>query len=828
VLVYSTLAAVALCASLPVAAAMAQRSPGSESPGSIAGRVIDAESGRPIENAVVTLHPSRGSIGIAGRASRLQVLRSTRTDSLGRYRFVDLRGGSYDMQVQRVGYRRAEIGIDLTAGDATQLSVGLAVAPVLLVSVNTSAQSVASYGRTAIDSVGGSDSRIQAARARQQQYLATDVREVTHADVLESVTLGETDVFRALQQLPGVSGRDEYGAELWIRGARWDLTRVYLDDLRLLQPLHALGGFSGVNADAIGAALLHPGVRPASLDGGSAAVIELHSRVGNTDRSRGIGELSVASSRMAFDGSVRDGKTLWMVAARRSYLDLLTSAISRATGDPSIRVPYAFSGFNARLDHQLAAAHVLEASVIHERDRVAGDIPDFTSRNRAVWGNSGARASLVSRFGEWRVRHTVGASRFVTNVDVVDPSAFPDSQFTATTEPPLSLSVTQLTMAGGFERETTTRTSLSFGYDLRSIQSHFDGSIAYVRTGQLPSDQTSRFTRTMTYGSLWIDHRALSFGRLEIESGLRVDAGRSIRAGGSVRAQPRVLARLRADSSTMVSLGLGRSIEYLQTSWRSDRLLYSNVLPIRNWLVAGPTVPALNTDHATVGVERWLGPRTLLTGNAYVRRSHDMTMPDPRAGSLVDRDDFVLATERAHGVEVGVRRLSGRITGSTSLSYNRATTRASGLTFVAPSSRPWVFDVTARTNLAKRLSVGAAFVATSTARSTRILEGSANGDADSGEWLQIPIAGNPSAEISGSIRSLDLMAEWRFGIRRAQLTAFVQVINSTGRRRNSSLYRGFALRDGPCTDVSLASCGGEDEFLRGLPRLPLLGLRAAF
>src|SRR5207247_2600455 len=107
--------------------------------------------------------------------------------------------------------------------------------------------------------------RVDMERDRQRRYLASDVRGLTAADLLEAQTVGEPDVLRALQRFPGVTTRDDFTAQLWTRGARWSDTRVYYDGLPLFNPVHAAGAISAVQPEAIGAAYFHPGVRSAAL-----------------------------------------------------------------------------------------------------------------------------------------------------------------------------------------------------------------------------------------------------------------------------------------------------------------------------------------------------------------------------------------------------------------------------------------------------------------------------------------------------------------------------------------------------------------------------------
>ena len=171
------------------------------------------------------------------------------------------------------------------------------------------------------------DARVAAARARQQAFLSTDARELTSADVAESATLGGSDVLRSLQRLPGVTQFDDWSAKLWVRGNRWDHNRIYYDDLPLFDPLQALGRTSGVSADAIGGAFLHPGVRPVSLGGEGATRIDLRSRpAGGGGDWRGSAELSQFGASGALERERADGSAGFAVTAHHSLGEWLPHA----------------------------------------------------------------------------------------------------------------------------------------------------------------------------------------------------------------------------------------------------------------------------------------------------------------------------------------------------------------------------------------------------------------------------------------------------------------------------------------------------------------------
>jgi Carboxypeptidase regulatory-like domain len=202
----------------------------------ITGSVIDAGTGVPLARSTVSLSSSTG-FGVLSSArtgaSSFALARTTTTTDSGSYRFADLPVGAYRIRVQRVGYEPATITVELGETGTSPISIGLVVLPVRLHAIEVRATGAGASGADRRSMT--SDDRVRAARARQGEFLSTDVRVLTIDDVAESATLGGGDVLRALQRLPGVTQLDDWSAKLWVRGNRWDHNRMYYDGLPLFE-----------------------------------------------------------------------------------------------------------------------------------------------------------------------------------------------------------------------------------------------------------------------------------------------------------------------------------------------------------------------------------------------------------------------------------------------------------------------------------------------------------------------------------------------------------------------------------------------------------------
>jgi hypothetical protein len=799
--------------------------------GAIGGEVLDAVTLLPIRGATVVLLPAATAVlppVLARGSSFPSQARVVVTSEHGAYRFDDLPIGEYQLRVQRVGYKPITLDVGLRSADDARLSVGLTVVPVRLHALTVRAEARPTYGRVEGRTEAGDSSRIGAALLRQRLYLSTDVREMTHPDVMESVTLGATDLFRAFHRLPGVTTRDDDAAELWTRGGRPDLTRIYFDGQPIFSALHSFGLRSGIGTNVVGAAFLHPGVRPASIGEGGAAVLDIHSRPGGgTGAIRGIAELTSEptvhlspSARAAFDQRILGGRGAWMLAGGRSLSDLVYRR--EVGGTEMVNWPAYFADLTGRFDLDLTAGSKIEVSGLWLSDMRKDYLADRPYGKQFRWGNEAARTTLAWSFGRVHTRHTIGASRFRAGIDTfptppVDTLAmglYPIID----RELALRSSVSQATLRGELEPRAhgSTAAPWSAGYELVLRRVEFDGDLRFALL-RIES-QRSTSVQVSPSASLWGAWQLWPRSRLRLQPGLRIDLGPAPANGGAVRLMPRLQARLALDSQTAVSAGVGRSIQHTQSVARLERSYESITFPTPVWFAADDSTPALYSDIGTIGVERWLGPSWLGAANAYYRRSSGVIVRDPTPGRLVDRSLVATGRERASGIELSVRKLAGTVTGSAAYTYANAQTTANDLTFLSSQDRRHSFDATMLARLKPSFHVSAAYTYATGAPYTQLRSSYEASQEFPAAWpppADSLSAGWPNLLRMPSYSSLDIAMEWTFGIGAAQASAYLQI-------QNLLRHRNF----GPYVEPYCSQCG--DGFAAHQRMRPTIGIRARF
>ncbi len=255
--------------------------------GDITGIVRDSLNNEVLPNASVTL---------VGESYR------TLTDQFGRFTLLNVPEGGHRLRVEYLGYRVLEVTVPGGSG----------MAPLTLL---MSPDALELGGIT----VETSTDVVQAA-----EELSTITLSPRKLNTLPS--LGETDVFRGLQLLPGVAGTNDATSGLFVRGGTPDENLVLLDGMTVYNVDHFFGVFSAFNSDAIKDVRLFKGGFPAEFGGRTSSVVYMTGRAGDNEDFNMSGGLNLLSARAVTEVPL-GGNGSWLLSFRRSYTDLIQSGL---------------------------------------------------------------------------------------------------------------------------------------------------------------------------------------------------------------------------------------------------------------------------------------------------------------------------------------------------------------------------------------------------------------------------------------------------------------------------------------------------------------------
>ncbi len=228
---------------------------------------------------------------------------------------------------------------------------------------------------------------------------------VTDIQLLPAM-LGEVDVMKAFQLLPGVQSGREGTSGLYVRGGTPDQNLILLDDIPLYYVNHIGGYLSIFDPNAISHVELYKGGFPARYGGRASGVMDVRMREGDKQKYHGNVGIGLISTRLAFEGPLIKDKTSFLVSLRRFNYDLLARAYN-LTQSPVYRIPYfTFNDLNIKLSHIASEKDRLSLSFYRGKDRFA----DKPGEVREVVGGSTLLRENLDYGIQWG--NVVGAFRW--------------------------------------------------------------------------------------------------------------------------------------------------------------------------------------------------------------------------------------------------------------------------------------------------------------------------------------------------------------------------------------------------------------------------------
>ena len=207
---------------------------------------------------------------------------------------------------------------------------------------------------------------------------------------------GEKDILKSIQLLPGVKSESEGSGGYQVRGGTAAQNLILLDGATVYNAGHLMGLFSSFNDDALMNGSLYKGMVPAQLGGGSSSVFDISTRSGDVNNYHFGASVGLLSAKVMAEGPIQKDKSSFLVAGRRSYLDLFLGL-----SDEYKNNTLHFYDTNVRLNFHLSPKDMLALSFFHGRDNMA--IEDMMMME---WSNTAATANWLHTFSDTRYVNT--------------------------------------------------------------------------------------------------------------------------------------------------------------------------------------------------------------------------------------------------------------------------------------------------------------------------------------------------------------------------------------------------------------------------------------
>lgn len=214
--------------------------------------------------------------------------------------------------------------------------------------------------------------------------------------------MGEKDIIKISQMLPGVVSVSEGSAGINVRGGNADQNLFYISDIPLYNTSHLFGFFSAINSTTVKNFSIYKGHVPAKFGGRLSSIFDIETREGNKDRFFAQGGISPISANLSVEGPIVKEKVSYVVSGRSSYSDWI---LQKMPNDDLKNSSVFFYDFSATVDYDINKNNNIKIFNYY-----SSDFFNLNKLNEYDYSNLGNGISYFHRF----------SPRLKSNVSVVN------------------------------------------------------------------------------------------------------------------------------------------------------------------------------------------------------------------------------------------------------------------------------------------------------------------------------------------------------------------------------------------------------------------------
>lgn len=535
--------------------------------------------------------------------------------------------------------------------------------------------------------------------------------------------LGETEILRSIQLLPGVTSVGEGAAGFNVRGGSIDQNLVLLDEAPVYNSSHLFGFFSVFNPDAVKDVKLYKGGIPARYGGRLSSILDVRMKEGNSKRFEGNGGIGTIFSRLAIEAPIIKDKSSFIVAGRRSYIDVLAKPF---LDDTQSDFTLNFFDLTLKSNYRFGDNDQIFISGYFGRDNFG--LADAAGFN---WGNSTATfrwnhlfseklfSNLTMYYSNYDYKINFGddeADKFDWNAKIINYSIKPEFSY--------FLSPSNIIRFGGqsiyydFEPANAVAISNNIVTDISLAKQHAIESNIFIENeldweDKIEVNYGLRLSHFMYLG----DRFAYTYGEAEqglprpLEDAQFYEQWDAIATFANL--EPRLSIKYQLNNSSSVKASYNRTAQYIH--------LVSNTTastPVDIWTPSTNNIAPQMADQVALGYFKNFNDNSIEFSSEVYYKKMDKLI------DYIDGADLILnnflegqileGVGRAYGLELMARKNKGKFSGWASYTFARSERQVDGI-----NNNEWYpsrFDQTHNLSLtgfyeiSKRLTFSANFV----------------------------------------------------------------------------------------------------------------------
>ena len=532
--------------------------------------------------------------------------------------------------------------------------------------------------------------------------------------------MGEVDVIKTIQLLPGVQAASEGSSGFSVRGGGTDQNLILLDNAPIYNASHFLGFFSVFNNDAVKDATLYKGDIPANYGGRLSSVLDVQIKDDMPKKLTGSGGIGLVTSRLTLETPLPNQKTSLLLSGRATYSGLIIPLIKSLEGSNIY-----FYDLNVKATHAFNKNNRIFFSAYHGRDKFVMDESFGLS-----YGNSSATLRWNHVFGDRLTSNlSLIGSHYNYSINVLyDPYDFDIKA--GSDDLKLSYDFSMI-----WNENNISRFGLTSGF-VSYKQGELDdrgGAVAQY----IGVDQTEIVKRKGLEHALYFSHDQTFSPRFSIRYGFRLSAFQNIgqedlytfdenhevldtlhyKSGEifhtEIHPEPRLAAMFRIDEFSSVKASYSRTVQYAQVA-----SVATGGLPFDVWFPISPNIKPQKCDQFALGYFRNFRNDAIETSvEVYYKNFKDVIDFKDNAltyGNVLIDGELRCGNGRSYGAEFLVRKNVGKFTGWISYTYSRTLRTIADINFGkeyrSPFDRPHNFVIVANYDFSPRLSAAANWI----------------------------------------------------------------------------------------------------------------------
>ncbi len=534
---------------------------------------------------------------------------------------------------------------------------------------------------------------------------------------LKTAALGESDLVKSLDAIPGVQLFRDGSTFFNVRGGDRDQNQILVDEAPIYNPAHFMGLFSSFRPEAINDMKLYKGNLPPRMGGRISSVLDIKTREGNMNRYGIEGSMGLISGRLSLEGPIIKERSSFFVSGRRSFIGTILRA-----NDPTISSFY-FSDFNAKVNFTINRNNRIYLSGFNSQD-------EFLGSGGVGWNNNAGTIRWNHIFGQRLFSNTTFyVSRY--NYNLVG-----DADFTWKNH------VANATVKTDFSFYRDPSNTINFGFKLSGH--NFNPGNIEDSTGAIPAGYEFVPKRNATEFTLYTGQEKNLNDQWTINYGLRLSRwtnfGRTVEyeiddnynvIGDTTftervpynnygNLEPRLGVYFHPNAKNTLKLTYGRNAQYMS-------LISNSISPFNNlevWLPASVNIRPQTSNQIVLGWFR-KGNSFQLDMEAYYKAMQNQIDYSNQSQLLLNprmEAELRRGTGEAYGIETTLTKVSGKLTGWVSYAFGRSfrtiETINNGQKYPTLWDRPHQFVVNGLFDFNKRLSLAGTFYLSSGAAIT--------------------------------------------------------------------------------------------------------------